>query len=403
MHRHRKLPILLLAAALVAGCASEKAEQRRARAPLRDVFPPPSLEAPAAAAAPSAPAAAGAAPGAAGVAATAGAASIAGAAAVDAGAQDSASAAAAPPAASARAASEPQAPQAAAAATGTAAALKPPRDTGASERSLAPPALDAELPSAREAPMEEQLAPRSLAKEFEPAPAAAAAAAPPATSSQGTAARPAVAAAQPSTLSTAPSLAPAPRIVVSNSPALLVSISGKPAYGAIEGTKLQRVLNTPAFLIRGSNGKYYLSVYDGFMTASTLTGPWSVMKTPPAALVQAKARALTDGESDVLAGRPDSVTGERPTLRKGAPRIVVATQPTALVVIRGEPLYEPVDGTRLSRLSNTDARVFVNRPEDRTYVQIGERWYRAPSLKGPWEAVDPARLPEGLQEAAAAA
>jgi hypothetical protein len=401
MDRLRNLTIVLLAAALAAGCASEKAEQRRARAPLRDVFPPPTLDASAAASpapgaatengsgAPAAVAAAGAATGAA----------VPGAAA---------GADVPPPAAPVRQAAEEAGPTSAPAAAGTTAALKPPRDAGGDGRSLAPPALDEEAPSAREAPLDDALAPRSLEKEFESAPAAAApatsrAASPSAGSASGSAAAaPAVAAAAPSTLS-AQSPATVPRIVVSSKPALLVSISGKPAYGPIEGTQMQRVLNTPAFLVKSSNGKYYLSVYDGFMTAATLTGPWTVVKTAPAALTQAKARALTDGESDVLAGRPDPLTGQRPTLRNGAPRIVVATQPTALLVIRGEPLYEPVDGTRLSRLTNTDARVFVNRPEDRTYVQIGERWYRAPSLKGPWEAVDPARLPEGLDEAAGSA
>jgi hypothetical protein len=191
---------------------------------------------------------------------------------------------------------------------------------------------------------------------------------------------------------------PALRIIVSTQPAMLVSIEGEPEFGAVGGTKLQRVLNTPAFLLKGPSGNYYLSVYDGFMRATKLAGPWSAMPEVPRVVQEAKAHALSDGETDVLAGRPDPQTGQRPSLKQVTPRIVVSTQPAALVVIKGEPMYQPIEGTRLSRVVNTDARIFVHRPEDRTYVQVGERWYRAPSLKGPWETVEGSGLPEGLEE-----
>jgi hypothetical protein len=167
----------------------------------------------------------------------------------------------------------------------------------------------------------------------------------------------------------------------------------------VEGTKLQRVMNTPAFLLKGLSGNYYLSVYDGFMRATKLSGPWTVLPEPPRVVQQAKARALVDGEADVLAGRPEAGSGQRPSLKQIVPRILVSTRPAVLVSIRGDPQYEPVEGTRLSRVVNTDARLFVHRPEDRTYLQVGERWYSAPSLDGPWEEAASAALPPGLEEA----
>ena len=430
---HRTVPrhalIALLAVAAAAGCTSQAEKERLARPPLREVFAPPTLEAPPAAAAPGA---AGAAPatGAAAVDANAAAFESVPAAAAGGGAALKAPAPSvqapeemrAPAAASADSEgahlkapslSEPPAAAAPAAAAASAAAAPAP-DAPAPAEEAAAPAPDA-APPARAASVGEV----DLAKEFESIPAAGAAAA----AAQTAAAEPApVAAAEQAPHAAAPAPAPVPsstaaapvpvpssgaaastpavpKVIVTNRPAVLVSIEGQPRFGPMPGSKLQRVLNTPAFLVKGASGNLYLSVYDGFMTAPKLAGPWSVMKTVPRVVQDAKARALQEGEADLLAGRPDA-DGKRPSLKQPpAPRVVMATQPTALVVTRGDPVYEPVEGTKLSRVANTDSLLYVNRPEDRTYLKVGDHWYRAKSLKGPWSAVEAAALPEGLEDA----
>jgi hypothetical protein len=371
--------IPLLCLVTIAGCGGRLTEERRQRPPLREVFPPPSIETAQPAATPAPPAAGSAPAPAAEAAAPAAAASAAAAAATTPGS------AAATPAPRTDGATAP------ASSAEPTAALKPPRGAEAAA-ALEPPSLnaDAEKPGGAADPLATDTN-GDLAREFEPAttqrPAAEGRSEPPvpvdepAPSGAKTAAQPA---------------AEAPRIVVSTVPAVLVSIQGEPDYGPVDGTKLQRVLNTPAFLVKGVSGNYYLSVYDGFMRAGKLSGPWSVMPETPRVVQEAKARALGDGEADVLAGRPDPKTGQRPTLKQVPPRIIISTQPAALVLIQGEPIYEPVEGTRLSRVVNTDARILVHRPEDRTYLRVGERWYRAASLKGPWEPVDGSDLPEGL-------
>ncbi len=424
---HRTVPrhalIALLAVAAAAGCTSQAEKERLARPPLREVFAPPTLEAPPAAAAP------GAAP-----AGAAGAAPATGAAAVDANAAafESVPAAAAgggaalkAPAPSVQAPEEMRAP-AAASADSEGAHLKAPSlseppaaaaPAAAAASAAAAPAPDAPGPAQEPAAPAPDAAPPAraasageidLAKEFESIPAAGASAA----AAQTAAAEPApVPAAEeaphaaaptpvpvPSSSATAPAAA-VPKVIVTNRPAVLVSIQGPPTYGPMPGSKLQRVLNTPAFLVKGASGNLYLSVYDGFMTAPKLAGPWSVMKTVPRVVQDAKARVLQEGEADLLAGNADA-TGKRPSLKQPpAPRVVVATQPTALVVTRGDPVYEPVEGTKLSRVANTDSLLYVNRPEDRTYLKVGDHWYRAKSLKGPWSAVAADALPEGLEDA----
>jgi hypothetical protein len=377
----RQVLIALLCLAALAGCAARQAKQEReARAPLREVFPPPSLEAP--------PATASANPAAPAVAA--GSAAVAGVAAsgVDTAAPTGNTASLKAPAPSIEVPAELRTPPASS--EPGAARLEAPSLPDAPSGAEAPPATDSGQNI-------------DLAKEFEAIPAAGAAAAaepaPSAAAPPAAASAPARPAAQPA--GPAAVSAPAvPKILVSNRPALLVAIQGPPTYGPVEGTKLQRVLNTPAFLVKGASGNLYLSVYDGFMTATRLAGPWTVLQSPPKVVQQAKVRAMQEGEADLLAGRPDSA-GKRLTLKQAPPpRIIVSTQPAALVVIRGDPVYEPIEGTTLSRVTNTDSRLYVNRPEDRSYLKVADRWYRAKSLKGPWEVVDPAALPEGLEEAA---
>jgi hypothetical protein len=367
----RHASIALVAALWLAGCGGGLIDERRERPQLREVFPPPGMEQPA-------PAGAREAPGAA-----------APPAAASAQVPDTTGAAAEGREAAGEAMTamdaQPASPQVADDAPASTAALKAPSlepEATLAQDTAAEPAAPAEIGTELELDREFRSAPAPT-DDARPLQADVPDTAPPETSATE------AGAAQPAPL----------HVLVSTRPALLVSIDGQPAYGLVEGTKLQRVLNTPAFLLKGLSGNYYLSVYDGFMRASKLSGPWTVLPEPPRVVQQAKARALVDGEADVLAGRPEAGSGQRPSLKQIVPRILVSTRPAVLVTIRGDPQYEPVEGTRLSRVVNTDARLFVHRPEDRTYLQVGERWYSAPSLEGPWEQAAAAALPPGLEEA----
>src|SRR4029450_12056874 len=78
----------------------------------------------------------------------------------------------------------------------------------------------------------------------------------------------------------------------------------------------------------------------------------------------------------------------RPTLSKGAPpTILVATEPTELIVTQGEPNFVPIDGTQLLYASNTTGHVFKHLGDQNTYVLVTGRWFRAASLTGTWTFV----------------
>jgi hypothetical protein len=188
----------------------------------------------------------------------------------------------------------------------------------------------------------------------------------------------------------------APRVVIAKKRTVLVYIDGEPRYVPVKGTQLSGVLNTRTLLIKDAKGRHYLRLYDGWVSAESLRGPWSVTKPPPAA-AQVEKVARASGRANLLQGKPSPKTRRRPSLKSGSlPQILVATKPTALLVLEGEPRFEAVAGTPLQYAANTTAHLFRDVETKQLYVRIGGYWFRSSSTVGPWEFVPAERLPESF-------
>ncbi|WP_213954466.1 MULTISPECIES: autotransporter [unclassified Variovorax] len=183
-----------------------------------------------------------------------------------------------------------------------------------------------------------------------------------------------------------------PRIVFSSVPAILVSVDGEPRYGAMQGTPFQRVLNTRPLVLRDSTGTHYLKVFDGWMSAPALAGPWQVLNAPAASLARAFKQASDAHAIDPLTGQS---TADRPapSLSGLVPSIVVAQSPTELIVTDGPARPVPLAGTQLLYVENTTGNIFKDMLDNRTYVLVAGRWFRAASEAGPWEYVAANALP----------
>ena len=182
-----------------------------------------------------------------------------------------------------------------------------------------------------------------------------------------------------------------PKIIFSNKPAVLVNIDGEPAYTPVKGTSIARVLNTRVLLIKDGSGKYFLHVFDGYMEAPDINGPWKISKQPPADIKAAEDQA--EG-ADLLEGESDQA-GNKPSLSKmQAPQIFISKTPTELVVSDGEPNYVSIDGTKLLYVSNTSANIFRDMDDQKLYVLISGRWFNSLSEAGPWSYVPSNKLPE---------
>ena len=186
---------------------------------------------------------------------------------------------------------------------------------------------------------------------------------------------------------------PVPQFVFSKSPTVLVTIDGEPAWRPIAGTSYQRVLNTRALLLRDQSGTVYFHLFDGFLKAPGLSGPWSLAATVPPGVEKAASSLGASGAVDLMVGPADESTGKKPSLASGAPGVLVVTKPTELIVTDGAPSLETLPGTDLQYVKNTDANVFVSPADQQTYVLVSGRWFKAPGFNGPWQYVAAKDLP----------
>jgi hypothetical protein len=198
-----------------------------------------------------------------------------------------------------------------------------------------------------------------------------------------------------------------PEIVFADQPTLLVTVDGEPVWRQVEGTGYERLLNTRPLILRGSATKLFLHLFDGWMEAQVLEGPWTVAAAEPPGIEAAAARAQEEQPADLLDGGvadqqevdEEGEPIEKPTLAKGpVPAILVATQPTELVVTDGEPQWAAIPETGLEFVENTTGNVFRQAGGDPYYVLLSGRWFEAPTLAGPWSFVHQGQLAEDFHQ-----
>lgn len=184
-----------------------------------------------------------------------------------------------------------------------------------------------------------------------------------------------------------------PRIVFSQVPAILVYIDGEPVYRPMSGGTLERVVNTRPFIVRTTGGALYMKIFDGWMSAASLTSQWTVIASVPPGVETAFKSASDARLVDPLTGQT-TPNDPKPSLRDSAPVIIIATTPTELIVTNGPPNYVPIRFTQLLYVDNTTGNVFKSTTDNSTYVLIAGRWFKAPSEAGPWQFIASNELPK---------
>ncbi|HXJ78401.1 MAG TPA: autotransporter [Candidatus Methylomirabilis sp.] len=181
-----------------------------------------------------------------------------------------------------------------------------------------------------------------------------------------------------------------PSIIFTPRTGVLVLIDGAPAWRSVAGTSLERIINTRSLvLLDDSSGKYYIHMFDGFMVATALTGPWTVAAQFPAGATKLAQELSKQGIVDLMTGPAD----KKLSLKSVLPDVVVATSPTEIVITDGTPDWAPLDGTMLLYVKNTTGNVFKDLNDQNTYVLVTGRWFRAPGFTGPWQYVAGKDLP----------
>ena len=169
-----------------------------------------------------------------------------------------------------------------------------------------------------------------------------------------------------------------PKIILSTQPALLVLIDGEPVFEMIDGSRYERVVNTPFLLVRGGKDHYLYIGSNAWYEATSIAGTWSRTKRVPddvASLVE----PADDDDTQV-----DDI------------QIIIANEPTELIVSDGPPSWAPVEGMNLLYMDSTDSNAFLELSTQSYYVLLSGRWYRGEGLLGDlqWSHVPNDELPE---------
>lgn len=175
-----------------------------------------------------------------------------------------------------------------------------------------------------------------------------------------------------------------PRIIVAQSPAMLVPISGNPVMRPVPGTNFERVINSEAVILRQLNDNtYYLHMYDGWLYSGTIDGPWYQPMAFPPGIDQVAQDLAKNGLADLFDG---GNMQPKPALAKGLPALYVSQSPAELVVFQGPFNFAAIPGTGLQWATNTTGDVILDSASNNYYVLISGRWYRSPTLTeaGPW-------------------
>lgn len=193
----------------------------------------------------------------------------------------------------------------------------------------------------------------------------------------------------------------APRILFETTPSFLVVLDGDPKTVKVKGTDLERVVNTPSFMVRDTDRKrFYLQGAGRWYEAKAVKGPWKSIDAPPDEVEKLHA---SDTETAEQAAAKEGEEGQAKSKAQAdakpkgpAPAVIVATEPTELIVTDGEPKFNPIAGGDLLYLSNTPNDVLMEVASQQYYVVLSGRWYRSSALQGPWQYVRPDNLPDSF-------
>ena len=181
-----------------------------------------------------------------------------------------------------------------------------------------------------------------------------------------------------------------PAVFYSTRPAVMVNIDGAPVWGAIAGTDLEYAINTNWDLFRhGPTSTLYLRDGTFWLKATMIAGPWTPAGVLPASFGQLP---LNDNWLAVTSQLPGA-----PVAAANAPSVFVSPRPAELILLRGIPAYQPINGTSLLWVNNTDSDVFRVGTAGPIYYLVAGRWFSAPDFLGPWTFATPT-LPDDFRK-----
>lgn len=180
-----------------------------------------------------------------------------------------------------------------------------------------------------------------------------------------------------------------PEILFRDRPAVLIIMDGDPKTQPLSDGKILQVVNTAEILIQDpASSFYYLWTDSGWIGAAALTGPWSRPATVPPAV---------DEFGKKIAANEPPADPKKTKSKKGkdvVPEVVLRDKPTQLFVTKGQPQFEPLNGTDLLHVANSDQDILMEIKSQEIFIVASGRWYKSKKVTGPWTYVPSDALPK---------
>jgi hypothetical protein len=183
-----------------------------------------------------------------------------------------------------------------------------------------------------------------------------------------------------------------PTVFFSKKPAVLMVLDGEPIWSPIKENDLKFAVNTNWDLFQhGPTNTFYLRSDASWLQAADVKGPWTVAAQLPDSF---KKLPADDNWKEVKAAVP----GKKLAADK-VPQVFVSFVPAELILLAGEPKYQPVPGTGLLWVENSESDLFRLGATGAVYYLVAGRWFSAPDFTGPWTFAT-TKMPEDFQKIA---
>ncbi|UXX80573.1 hypothetical protein N7E81_05600 [Reichenbachiella carrageenanivorans] len=170
----------------------------------------------------------------------------------------------------------------------------------------------------------------------------------------------------------------APKIIFRESGAILIVVDGEPKFKGLE-KGYEQLINAPAFIVK-KKSKYFLYGGNMWFRAKDNMNSWERLKNPPTSLTSLQKK-YNPSDEDPLTEKSDEV-----------PEIIMAYEPSELVVTDGKLKFTPIDNTQLLYVDNTESDIFMDINSQNYYILLSGRWFMTKSLDGPWVYAQPEKL-----------
>jgi hypothetical protein len=178
-----------------------------------------------------------------------------------------------------------------------------------------------------------------------------------------------------------------PEIIFKTTPSVLILIDGEPVLKETDTPGYQYVVNTPFFIVKDENDKYYIKGGNYWYASADPKSGWQNIENPPSELKKMADQLVSEEEAE----ESEEVEKEGSIV----PELIVRTKPAELLQSGGEPEYEPIQETSLLYMKNTDDDILMDISSQEYYVLIAGRWYKSKSLtEGEWTFINPTDVPE---------